>query len=637
MNPNDDCEPCRISRRALIKGAGAATTVAVAVPALGAGMAFASTNATRRGDVIVNVFLRGGMDGLSLVVPRHEGAGAGDYLAARPTIAVDPAAVLPLTPDFGLHPTMSALVPLWQAGRLALLPTAGFPLDDRSHFTVQRQMDYGAALGGGGTGWLARHLNAVPGTDPVGVRAANLPYGQRSMQGATVSVTMGSVESFRLNGFNGSGGMAQAALRALHEGGTSIVDQRARQAIDALDLVAAAPIDPPANGAQYPATGRGRRFGESMRQIAQLIRADVGLEAAATESSLGWDYHSDFGPYTGGAMQGSLEALSQVLAAFATDLGPLMDKVTVVLMTEFGRTFRENGNAGLDHGRASTMMVIGGGVRGGLYGDWPGLAPADIDRNALRVTVDYRYVLADILEHRLHNPNLGGVLPGFVPDPALRLNLCDPLDDAVAPSATDAVLVPPVVGAAPTEPAAPRVEQPAAEVPSDAPATSGPGTYVWVAPEGAVVHLDVPAPSEAPDVAAVEAARASLGATGSSYVVARIDNAAGTGAVVPPMVSVANAAGAPSAFREAWIVLGEWIAASSGVDLTAAEALVADLRARATVPAGGSAAVVLVAAGALTDIAEVRVGTGASSVALAQALPLPVDATAGAAPDEGGS
>lgn len=627
----DDCEPCRISRRALIKGAGAATTVAVAVPALGAGMAFASTNATRRGDVIVNVFLRGGMDGLSLVVPRHEGAGAGEYVAARPTIAVDPAALLPLSPDFGLHPTMSALMPLWDAGRLALLPTSGFPVDDRSHFTVQRQMDYGAALGGGGTGWLARHLNAVPGTDPVGVRAANLPYGQRSMQGATVSVTMGSVESFRLNGFAGSGGMAQAALRTLHEGGTTIVDQRARQAIDALDLVAAAPIAPPANGADYPRTGRGRRFGESMRQIAQLIRADVGLEAAATESSLGWDYHSDFGAYTGGAQQQSLEALAQVLAAFATDLGPLMDKVTVVLMTEFGRTFRENGNAGLDHGRASTMMVLGGGVRGGLYGDWPGLAPADIDRNALRVTVDYRYVLADILEHRLHNPDLGRVLPGFVPDPALRLNLCDPLDP-VAPSATDAVLVPPVVGETP--PAPPAAEAPAPDVaPADAPATSGPGTYVWVAPDGAVVHLDVPAPADDPDAVAVEAVRAALGATPSTYVVARIDNSAGSAAVVPPMVSVTNAAGAPAAFREAWIVLGEWIGAAGDVDRTAADTLAADLRARATVAPGAVASVLLVAAGTVSDVAEVRVGSGSASVSLAQALPAPVAATSGA-PDD---
>ncbi|QGG94821.1 DUF1501 domain-containing protein [Actinomarinicola tropica] len=614
-----DCEPCRISRRALLKGAGAATTVAVAVPALGASAAFASTNATRRGDVVVNVFLRGGMDGLSVVVPRHEGAGAGHYVAARPTIAVDPAAVLPLTADFGLHPAMSSLMPLWAAGRLALVPTAGFPLNDRSHFTVQRQMDHGMAERTAADGWLARYLNTTPGTDPIGVRAANLPYGQRSMHGSTVSVTMGSIDRFRINGFAGPGGMAQAALRALHEGGSSLVDQRARQAIDALDLVAAAPIEPPANGAAYPTTGRGRRFGESMRQIAQLIRADVGLEAAATESSLGWDYHSGFGPYTDGAMQGSVEALAQVLAAFATDLGPLMDKVTVVLMTEFGRTFRENGNAGLDHGRASTMMVLGGGIRGGLYGDWPGLAPEDIDRNGLRVTADYRLVLADVLEHRLGVTDLAAILPGFTPDDAARLNLADPLVEPAAPVAVPSGATAELPPVAPAD----RPEEQTPEPADDAPAVAGPGTYVWVTPEQAVVHVEVPAPAGDPEVAPIEAARAALGGPVSSYVLVRIDNSSGTAPVVPPLMSVRSSDGVPSAYRESWIVLGEWIAASSGVDVAGAEALGADIRSRSTVEPGTSATLALVAAGAPSDVAEVRVGSGSSSVPLAQAVAAP--------------
>jgi hypothetical protein len=157
-------------------------------------------------------------------------------------------------------------------------------LNNRSHFTVQRQMDFGLGTTAGGvTGWVARHLDLAPEILPVGVRAADMPRGQRSMAGSTVSITMGSVSSFRVNGFTGPGGVAQTALRELHSGGSNIVTDRAVQALDALDLVAAAPISPPANGAVYPATGRGRQFGEHMRQIAQLIRADVGLEAAATQ------------------------------------------------------------------------------------------------------------------------------------------------------------------------------------------------------------------------------------------------------------------------------------------------------------------------------------------------------------------
>ena len=595
-----DCEPCRISRRALIKGAGAVTTVAVAVPALGSA-AFASTNATRVGDVVINVFLRGGMDGLSVVVPRNEGAGAGSYLAARPNTAVAPESTLALSNDLGLHPAMGALIPLWNQGNLAVIPTAGFPDDNRSHFTVQRQMDYGVDSRGAATGWLARHLNGTPSTDPVGVRAATLPYGQRSMQGSTVSVTMGSVESFRVNGFNGSGGMAQAALRTLHAGDT-MVDQRAIQAIDALDLVAAAPITPPANGAAYPMQGRGRRFGESMRQIAQLIRADVGLEAAATEANLGWDLHSDLGQNAGGNMYDAVQALAQVLGAFAVDLGPLMDRVTVVVMTEFGRTFFENGNLGLDHGRASTMFVMGGGIRGGLYGDWPGLATGDIDRNGLRVTVDYRLVLADIVEHRLANPALDQVLPGFVADDDLRLNLADPL---VAPA------IAPVTAAPVTEPTGVPEEGPA-------PVTSGHGTYVWTAPSGATVLLDVPAPGDHADVTSVDSMRAALGAIPATYVLARVDNSAGAEPLTVPTITVTNAAGAPLALREAPALIDEWIAASSGVDTVSASELAAALRERSVAPAGGATHVVLAAAGTLSDVASVRAGLPGSSVVLAQ-------------------
>jgi len=604
---SSDCEPCRISRRALIKGAGAVTTVAVAVPGLGSA-AFASTNATRVGDVVINVFLRGAMDGLSVVVPRSAAAGASLYQQARPGIAVDPGATIALDADFGLHPAMGSLSGLWNQGRLALIPTAGFPDNDRSHFTVQRQMDFGAGSERSNSGWLARHLNSTPSTDPVGVRAATLPFGQPSMQGSTVSVTMGSVESFRVNGFNGSGGMAQAALRTLH-GGDTIVDQRSRQAIDALDLVAAAPITPPANGAAYPANGRGRRFGESMREIAQLIRADVGLEAAATEANLGWDLHSDLGTHTAGNMTDAVGALAQVLSAFYVDLGALGDRVTTVVMTEFGRTFFENGNSGLDHGRASTMFVMGGGIRGGLYGDWPGLATADIDRNALRVTVDYRYVLADIVQHRLGNQALGGIFPGMVFNDALRLNLADPIT-ALAPLAAP-VAAPAVL----TEPVASEVVE---EGP--APVTSGAGTYVWTAPEGGVIELDVPAPADDADVVALESARVLLGGAATTFVLARIDNSAGTSALSVPTVTISNAAGAPLALRPAPDVLDEWIAAAVGVDTTDAAALAASRRGRVPVAPGAIAQVVLAAPGNVSDIAAVRAGAAGSSVVLAQAL-----------------
>ena len=427
------CAPAerkRISRRAVLRGAGAVGTVAVAAPGWGT-MAFASNNANRVGDVVINIFLRGGMDGLSVVVPRHEGAGAGFLAAARPTLAVDPASVIPLNADFGLHPLMAPLTTVWNANRLALIPAAGFPNGDRSHFSVQRKMDEGLDNGAVGSGWLARHLDNTISPGPTGLRAVSLPNGQRSLAGSSVAVTVNSTDNFRVEGFRNtgnSGAMVRAALQDLHAVDPgNVVNARAHEALTALDIVNNAPTSPPANGAVYPSGGRGRTTGRLLAEVAALIRADVGLEAVATEANFGWDLHDDFGNQNTGRQAQNLQALADVLAAFAQDLGSNLDRVTVVVMTEFGRTFRENGGAGVDHGRASTMFVMGGGIRGGLYGDWPGLAPANIDGNALRVTVDYRSVLADVLQHRLATGSMAAALPGYVDTPDKRLNLALPV------------------------------------------------------------------------------------------------------------------------------------------------------------------------------------------------------------------
>ncbi len=381
----------RISRRSVLKGGGALATVAVAVPGFGTA-AFASNDANRTGDIVVNIFLRGGMDGLSVVAPRNEATGANFLAAARPGINVDPSSLLPLSTDFGLHPAMAALMPTWDSGRLALIPAAGFTQGNRSHFTVQRQMDFGANLGtAASSGWLARHLDVTASPPPAGLRAATLPRAQGSLDGSSIAVGLNRVDNFQVNGFRGNGSAIQAALADLHAvDSDAVVDARAQEALVALDVVNGAPVTPPANGAVYPASGRGRDVGRVLAQVAGLIRANVGLEAIATEANFGWDLHENFGDMIDGRQASNLAALAEVLAAFMVDLGTNGDRVTVVLMTEFGRTFRQNGNGGVDHGRASTMMVLGGGIIGGLYGDWPGLAPADIDGNALRVTVDYR-------------------------------------------------------------------------------------------------------------------------------------------------------------------------------------------------------------------------------------------------------
>lgn len=605
-----DCEPCRISRRAVLKGAGAVTTVAVALPSIGTSVAFASTNATRHGDVIVNVFMRGGMDGQSAVVPISDRVGFTHLMDARPTIRTEPSATIPLTADFGLHPAMAALMPMWNAGDLAIIPTAGFPLDNRSHFTSQRQIDFGSgSLVSMSRGWLARYLDRLAATDPVGIRAASMPTGEQSLFGSDVSITMGSIARFSIPGFSNAPVAIEDTLRNLHSLGDDIVTSRARQAIEALEVVRSAEVTPPANGAQYPTAGRGRGFGEQMRQIAQLIRADVGIEAATTRAGLGWDTHGNQGNHLAGANRDQNEALADVLAAFYQDLGPLKDRVTVVLMTEFGRTFAENGNGGTDHGRASNMYVIGGGIRGGVYDrDWPGLAPSDRERNAVRVTTDYRYVLADILEHRAGMTDLGYILPGLVIDESRRLNLADP------------------VGPVPETPPAPEPEpEPPVVVPP--PSTHTPeATYRWVAPGGGEIRFELPPPPDDPVLVETETVRQLLDGDPASYLVAVLDNTNGVEALHAPIVLLGDGTSSLT-HREAWVLVELW--ATNDIDSTFTDrtlVLVESIRDSAEVAPGAVGSVLLAASGSPIDPTELRlVAPDGSEVVLE---PVAIDLTA---------
>ncbi len=605
----NDCEPCRISRRAVLKGAGAVTTVAIALPTIGTGVAFASTNATRHGDVVVNVFMRGGMDGQSAVVPISDRVGVTHLMDARPTIRTEPSATIPLTADFGLHPAMGALMPMWNAGDLAILPTAGFPLDNRSHFTSQRQIDFGAGhLRAMSTGWLARYLDQLAATDPVGIRAASMPTGEQSLFGSDVSITMGSIARFSIPGFSNAPAAIEDTLRNLHSTGDNIVTARAVQAIEALELVRSAEVTPPANGAEYPTSGRGRGFGEQMRQIAQLIRADVGIEAATTRASLGWDTHGNQGNYLSGANRDQNEALADVLGAFYQDLGPLKDRVTVVLMTEFGRTFRENGNAGTDHGRASNMYVFGGGIRGGVYdGDWPGMAPEDRDRNALRVTTDYRYVLADILEHRAGMTDLSSILPGFVIDEYKRLNLADPVGPVPDTPAPEPEPEPPVV-----------VPPPPTHVPEV--------VYRWVAPGGGEIRIELPPPPDDPVLVETETVRQLLDGDPASYVVAVLDNTSGTEPLHAPILILDDGETALT-HREAWVLVELW--AINDIDSTFTDrttVLIEGLRDSAEVSPGAVGSVLLSASGSPIEPSVVRLVTPDGTEVVLE--PVAIDLTA---------
>lgn len=388
------------SRRDFLKLAG----LSASLPLLSSRLALAQAPPARR-DVLVAIFQRGGLDGLNAVVPY----GDPDYYRQRGTLAI-PAqgedSVIRLDAGFGLHPALAALGPSYEAGELALVHAAGAPTASRSHFSCQDLIERAVFDGtGSGSGWLNRHLQsrgAASAFQGVGMGTA-VP---RSMSGPASVLGIASFDDFALTTTSLRAAEITATLDLLHAGSAG-VDAVAHTAFVAIEqLRAADPAQYPAdNGAVYPATA----FGRQMRQVAQLIKADIGLEVASVDVG-GWDHHDDelrrLAPL--------LEDFAATLAAFRTDLGAAMQGVCVVSMSEFGRRVRPNASGGTDHGAGNCLFVLGGGVVGGrVYADWPGLADTALDQGDLAITTDYRAVLGELLRKRRGETAVGQVFPGY--------------------------------------------------------------------------------------------------------------------------------------------------------------------------------------------------------------------------------
>ncbi len=377
--------------------------------------AFAQSNSGQRKKVLVAIFQRGAADGLNIVVPHGEQ----HYYDLRPTISIPrPAeniakedAVIDLDGMFGLHPSLAPLKPLWDSRQLAIVHAAGSPDPTRSHFDAQDYMESGTpGLKATNDGWLNRALPPAEGK-PSPVRAVSLgPTLPRSMRGDNEAVAVESLGAFGVRD-----AAAAKALEAMYAGsGDQILNGTGRATFDAVALLQSVQKTPyqPAGGAQYP----GGRFGDSMRQIAQLIKSNVGVEVAFADLG-GWDHHAqEVGPKASvGQLAQRLTEFGGGLAAFYKDLGDRMEDVVVVTMSEFGRTAKENGDRGTDHGHANAMFVMGGPVQGGkVYGQWPGLAPEQLyEKRDLALTTDFRDVLSEAVFNHLGNKQIGKVFPGY--------------------------------------------------------------------------------------------------------------------------------------------------------------------------------------------------------------------------------
>lgn len=371
--------------------------------------------------VLVTVFQRGAVDGLNVVIPYGESS----YYDLRRTIAIPKAGkqdgAIDLDGFFGLHPSLAPLQPFWQSKQLAVIEAVGSPDNTRSHFDAQDYMESGTpGIKSTSDGWLNRVLQGEKTKDASPFRAvAMTPQLPRSLYGRAPSVAMTNLADFTIKA-----GILSQNLQGGFEGvwqqnAKDSLGETGKETFEAVNFLKQAnPAQyKPENGAVYPNTD----FGRSMMQIAQLIKAGVGLEVAFTDTGndVRWDTHiNEGGPR--GQLANFLRTFGQALAAFATDLGKRMDDVLLLTMSEFGRTARENGSGGTDHGHGNLMFALGNSVKGGkVYGDWKGLKDDQLNEGRdLAVTTDFRDVFGEISYKHVGNRNLKAVFPGYQADPA---------------------------------------------------------------------------------------------------------------------------------------------------------------------------------------------------------------------------
>jgi len=377
----------------------------------------ATTEGYGKKKVLVTIFQRGAVDGLNMIVP----FGDSEYYNLRRSIAIrkpnENGGAVDLDGFFGLHPSMKPLETFWKDERLAVITSAGSPDNTRSHFDAQDYMESGTP-GNKGTrdGWLNRVLQSTAAKNPSPFRAVSMtPTLPRSLYGKASSVAMTNLADFSINAGTYTSDLKGGFEGIYQQNVKDTLNETGRETFEAVNFLKTAnPAQYAAeNGAVYPNTPLGR----SLRQIAQMIKAGVGLEVAFAESG-GWDTHTNQGlgnNPSAGQLANLLRDFAGAIAAFGTDLGKRMDDVVLITMSEFGRTARENGSRGTDHGHGNSMLVLGGSVRGGkVYGDWKGLKPDQLNEGRdLAVTTDFRDVFAEAGSKHMGAKDLAKVFPNY--------------------------------------------------------------------------------------------------------------------------------------------------------------------------------------------------------------------------------
>lgn len=409
-----DFTRARMSRRRLLGTAAAGAGALVGARMVGDAFLQVAYGGEPGGNVVVVLSLRGGADGLSMVVPR--GVDHDRLATYRPSIVVPESTLLGADPRFGLHPALADLVPMWDAGTFGAVHAVGLPAPNRSHFEAMEEVEDADPGSTARVGWI----NRLIGIDPVAAPQDAVSLGSTLLPPAMVgpAPVLGAyqVADLAVADLGATAAARRASLRTVWSREDSALGAGVRLALQSTTTLA--PLVDSADDAVHVGAYPEGPLAEVLANTAALIRADVGTRVVAVDYG-DWDMHAGVGVVDGGWMFDHLGHLAAALKAFFADLGPAAARVTVVTISEFGRRLEENGAGGLDHGYGNAMLLLGAGVAGGeVHGAWPGLAAADLEDGDLAMRQDFRSVLWEVMAHRF--PAITGerarVFPGFTPE-----------------------------------------------------------------------------------------------------------------------------------------------------------------------------------------------------------------------------
>ena len=399
-----------MSRRRFMAGMAATSGAAVAASVFGEAFRQTAFGATTGGNVLVVISLRGGVDGLGMVVPHGDPA----YYSARRTISLPPGSLIAKDAMFGLHPNLAPLQWLWNNGELAAVHAVGQEVPNRSHFLAMEEVEDADPASSVRRGWVNRMIGLDGDYEPYEAVNFGSSITPMALVGPAAVVATQNLENITLSGAtNGYSSRRRTQLSTIWAGQSGPLGLAARSALRTVRELAPVVNATYKPTVAYPRTSPSAGLSDALKDTAQLIKADVGTEVVTIDYG-SWDMHSDYGTTEYGGMQSMVAGFASVLNAFMRDLGTRRSKVTVVTISEFGRRVAENGNRGLDHGWGNMMLLMGGGVKGGqYYANWPGLGSGNLVDGDLKVTTDYRNVLGEVVTKRFPSRSLGSVFPGL--------------------------------------------------------------------------------------------------------------------------------------------------------------------------------------------------------------------------------